>query len=132
TSLRAHAFPTMVVQYPGRITRSIAPLLPGRSSRIGSQRSRPELEEIMAVKFSAHTQQRNLSWPKLLEIWQQLDRDSRFDGLWLADHYMTGMGRPAETEGDCLDGWTALAALALATSRARIGILVTENTFRHP
>jgi alkanesulfonate monooxygenase SsuD/methylene tetrahydromethanopterin reductase-like flavin-dependent oxidoreductase (luciferase family) len=31
-----------------------------------------------------------------------------------------------------LEAWTLLAGLALSTQRARIGILVSSNTFRHP
>jgi alkanesulfonate monooxygenase SsuD/methylene tetrahydromethanopterin reductase-like flavin-dependent oxidoreductase (luciferase family) len=32
----------------------------------------------------------------------------------------------------CLDGWSALDALAKASKNVRIGTMVTGNTYRHP
>ncbi len=37
-----------------------------------------------------------------------------------------------EGPGNCFDGMTTLAALATATQRIRLGLLVTGATYRHP
>lgn len=51
-----------------------------------------------------------------------------FDSLWLPDHFFPTAGR----DKPMFEAWTLLAGLALVTRRARIGILVSSNTFRHP
>jgi alkanesulfonate monooxygenase SsuD/methylene tetrahydromethanopterin reductase-like flavin-dependent oxidoreductase (luciferase family) len=53
--------------------------------------------------------------------------DMGFDSLWVADH-MTGQ-YPSLVS---FEAWSLLGALAMATSRSRIGTLVTPITFRHP
>src|SRR5512142_3163501 len=53
--------------------------------------------------------------------------DMGFDSLWVADH-MTGQ-YPGLVS---FEAWSLLGALAMATSRSRIGTLVTPITFRHP
>ncbi|MGK2849341.1 MAG: LLM class flavin-dependent oxidoreductase [Candidatus Limnocylindrales bacterium] len=47
----------------------------------------------------------------------------------MVDHLVDTDGPP---EAGCLEGWTLLAAVAARTSRIRLGILVSSNTFRHP
>ncbi|AGL20285.1 alkanesulfonate monooxygenase [Actinoplanes sp. N902-109] len=59
----------------------------------------------------------------------QVAEDTGYDGFFRSDHYLTmgGAGLPGPT-----DAWTSLAALAVQTSRLRLGTLVTSATFRLP
>ncbi|WP_433368782.1 TIGR03560 family F420-dependent LLM class oxidoreductase [Actinoplanes sp. CA-142083] len=54
---------------------------------------------------------------------------SGFDGFFRSDHYVA-MGQPGEPGPT--DAWVTLGALAVQTSRIRLGTLVTSATFRLP
>jgi alkanesulfonate monooxygenase SsuD/methylene tetrahydromethanopterin reductase-like flavin-dependent oxidoreductase (luciferase family) len=67
------------------------------------------------------------------EPWEQVVRWAReveelgLDSLWLPDHLVNTIGSTPFYEG-----WTTLAALAQATSRIRIGTIVSSIVFRTP
>jgi F420-dependent oxidoreductase-like protein len=69
----------------------------------------------------------SLPWNETVELWQLFERLG-FDSVWDCDHYQ----RPSNPSQPYFEAWTLLAALATKTSRIRIGVLVSSNTFRHP
>jgi F420-dependent oxidoreductase-like protein len=80
------------------------------------------------IRFGIQTGQQNIAWPDMLDLWQKADGWG-YDSLWNFDHFYAIFVPP---EQPCMEGWTTLAALAQATRRARVGTMVTGNTYRHP
>lgn len=80
------------------------------------------------IRFGIQTGQQNIEWAQMLELWRQADGWG-YDSLWNFDHFYAIFLPP---ELPCLEGWTTLSALALATKRARVGTMVNGNTYRHP
>lgn len=77
-------------------------------------------------------------WPNVahppadvLELARWAD-DTGWHGVWVADHYMPNTGSTEIRSGPVHECWAMLAALAVATTRCRIGSLVSPTSVHHP
>ena len=80
------------------------------------------------MRFGAALWVNRTNWPDLLAAARAAE-DAGWDSLWIDDHLLADEGDPRDPK---LEGWTTLAALAVLTRRARLGLLVAANTFRNP
>lgn len=70
-------------------------------------------------------------WSEILELTQHCERTG-WDGVYFADHFMPNAADAAPLDGDTLECWSVIAALAAAVPRLRLSPLVTSVTYRHP
>ena len=81
------------------------------------------------MRFAIKTSPQDTTWADMLAVWQAADAFDVFESAWTFDHFYPILSDPT---GPCLEGWITLTALAQATTRLRVGVLVTGIHYRHP
>jgi F420-dependent oxidoreductase-like protein len=70
-------------------------------------------------------------WTETLELTRHCEATG-WDGVYFADHFMPNAPDATPLDGDTLECWSVLAALAASVPRLRLASLVTSVTYRHP
>ena len=81
------------------------------------------------MRFAFKTAPQNTTWSDMLDVWKVADDIELFESGWTFDHFYPIF---SDSTGPCLEGWTVTTALAQATTRLRVGLLVTGIHYRHP
>jgi F420-dependent oxidoreductase-like protein len=81
------------------------------------------------MRFAIKTAPQHTTWKSMLEVWRAADDIDLYESAWTFDHFEPIF---SDRTGPCLEGWITLAALAQATTRIRVGVLVTGMPYRHP
>jgi alkanesulfonate monooxygenase SsuD/methylene tetrahydromethanopterin reductase-like flavin-dependent oxidoreductase (luciferase family) len=83
---------------------------------------------VTQLKLGAVLWSQATDWAGFLSAAQRAD-ELGYDSIWTWDHLYAIFGDPDQP---IVEGYTALAGLAMGTERADIGLLVGANTFRNP
>ena len=81
------------------------------------------------MRLGFKTSPQNTTWTDMLAVWREADGMEIFESGWTFDHFYPIF---SDSTGPCLEGWITLTALAQATRRLRLGVLVTGIHYRHP
>jgi F420-dependent oxidoreductase-like protein len=81
------------------------------------------------MRFAVKTAPQHTTWADMLSVWKEADDIDLFESAWTFDHFYPIVG---DSHGPCIEGWSMLAAMAAATTRIRLGMLVTGIHYRHP
>jgi len=80
------------------------------------------------MRFGLDVTPQRMPWDEVVRR-AKLAEALGFDGVWGFDHFQPMYG---DGPGEVFEGMTYLAALASATTRIRLGLLVAGMTYRHP
>lgn len=82
------------------------------------------------MQYAIKTSPQYTTWGDMLDCWRAADAIDLYESAWNFDHFYP-INVP-DTSGPCMEGWVTLTALAQATTRIRIGCMVTGVVYRHP
>jgi F420-dependent oxidoreductase-like protein len=92
---------------------------------------------VLTVRVYVHPMRFSI-WPSPTNPWEEIVTLTQhceatgWDGVYFADHFMPNGPDETPLDGDMLECWSVVAALAHAVPRLRIAPLVTSVTYRHP
>jgi F420-dependent oxidoreductase-like protein len=70
-------------------------------------------------------------WDEILQLASHCEQTG-WDGVYFADHFMPNGPGSEPLDGNTLECWSVIAALAASVPRVRLTSLVTSVTYRHP
>jgi len=88
----------------------------------------------MGIEIGLQAWATNVSWRELMEAGRSIDAMG-FETLWSNDHFLPALGSEAvvgPVDGPVFEGWSILGGWAAATSRVKLGCLVSGVGYRSP
>jgi F420-dependent oxidoreductase-like protein len=88
----------------------------------------------MTIAIGLQVWASHVTWADLMTAGRSID-SLGFETLWANDHFVPALGPEAvvgPVEGPVFEGWSVLSGWAAATSRVRLGCLVSGVGYRNP
>ena len=83
------------------------------------------------MQFGAQLVNYFTTWENVLATIKTVQSGS-WHSLWFSDHFLPPIPGADVEDRPALDGWSLITAAATITTRLRLGVLVSGNTYRNP